>query len=94
MTPYRIDIPPRVAERIRHLEPGLKQRVRAALRTLAFEPARGEILKRELSDYRKYRVGRFRVIYAPDTRRRVIRIIALGHRRRVYEELAEWVKSR
>lgn len=94
MRPWRLSIPPAVAERIAHLEPELKQRVRAALRTLAVDPGRGAVLQRELSDYRKYRVGRYRIVFAPDPRRRLIRVMAVGHRRRIYEELAELVKSR
>jgi mRNA interferase RelE/StbE len=94
MSLYRVEIPPRVAEFIRHLEPQLKQRIRAALRTLAADPARGEPLKRDLSEYRKYRVGRFRIVYARDAKGRVVRIMAVGQRRRVYEELARMVKAR
>lgn len=94
MKPYRVDIPPHVAEFIRRLQPELKQRIRAALRTLATQPGRGEALKRELSEYRKYRVGRFRIVYAPDAPHRIIRVLALGHRRRIYEELAQLVKAK
>jgi len=94
MSPNRVDIPPRVAEFIRHLEPHLKQRIRAALRTLATEPGRGEPLKRELSAYRKYRVGRFRIVYARDAQRRTVRVMAVGQRRRIYEELAQMAKAR
>jgi mRNA interferase RelE/StbE len=94
MRPWRLSIPPAVAERIAHLEPQLKQRVRAALRALALEPRRGEALQRELSDYRKYRVGRYRIVFALDPRRRLVRVMAVGHRRRIYEELAELAKSR
>jgi mRNA interferase RelE/StbE len=93
MIHYRLDFPPHVAEVVRHLEPELKQKVKAALRALASDPARGDALKGDLSDLRKYRVGRFRVVYALDTRRRVIRLVAIGHRRRIYEEVAALVAS-
>jgi mRNA interferase RelE/StbE len=36
----------------------------------------------------KYRVRRFRIAYAIDRNARVICIMAVGHRRQVYEELA------
>jgi mRNA interferase RelE/StbE len=35
----------------------------------------------------KYRVRRFRIVYAIDRKTRVIRLMAVGHRRHVYEEL-------
>jgi len=94
MRPYRVDIPPHVANFIRHLQPELKQRIRAALRTLATQPGRGEALKRDFSEYRKYRVGRFRIVYAPDSRDRVVRLLAVGQRRRIYEEMAELVRAK
>ena len=94
MSLCRVEIPPRIAEFIRHLEPQLKHRIRAALRTLAADPARGEPLKRDLRQFRKYRVGRFRIVYAQEAKGRVVRIMAIGQRRRIYEELAQMVKAR
>jgi mRNA interferase RelE/StbE len=93
MIRYQLDFPPHVAEVVRHLEPQLKQRIKAVLRALASDPARGDALKGDLSEFRKYRVGRFRVVYALDSRRRVIRVVAIGHRRRIYEEVAALVAS-
>ena len=58
------------------------------------DPGAGEPLQRELAGLWKYRVRRFRVIYALDRRRRVLRIIAVGHRRAIYEELADLVRRR
>jgi mRNA-degrading endonuclease RelE of RelBE toxin-antitoxin system len=37
---------------------------------------------------RKYSVRRFRGVYAIDRQQRVIRILAVVHRREIYEELA------
>ena len=43
-----------------------------------------------LINVREYarRVRRFRIVYAADRRMRVTRLIAVGHRREVYEELS------
>jgi mRNA interferase RelE/StbE len=46
-----------------------------------------------LHGYWKFRVRRFRVIYRVDGARRIIRIIAVGHRRSIYEEVAELVRQ-
>jgi mRNA interferase RelE/StbE len=35
-----------------------------------------------------YRVRRFRIVYAIDRKTRVIRLMVVGHRRHVYEELS------
>jgi len=94
MAGYRPDIPPHVADVIRNLPPEVKRAVKAAIRALSDEPGVGEPLQRELDGLWKYRVRRFRVVYAVDRRRRVLRIIAVGHRRVVYEELADLARRR
>ena len=88
MNPFRPDIPPHVAEVIRSLHPDLKRSVKAAVRAIAADPERGEPLLRELEGLWKYRVRRFRIVYAIDRKTRAIRLIAVGHRRHVYEELS------
>jgi mRNA interferase RelE/StbE len=89
VTLFRPDIPPHVAEVIRALHPDLKRSIKAAVRAIAADPERGEPLLRELDGLWKYRVRRFRIVYAVDRKARVIRIMAVGHRRNVYEELTE-----
>lgn len=89
MTPFRPDIPPHVADVIRSLHPDLKQLIKSAIRAIAANPECGELLKRELHGLQKYRVRRFRIVYAVDQKRTIIRLMAVGHRRSVYEELTE-----
>ena len=88
MAAYRPDIPPHVAEIIRHLPPDLKRSVKQAVRALSADPSMGVPLRRELSGLLKFKVRRFRIIYELDRKARVIRIFAIGHRRDVYEEVA------
>lgn len=85
---WRLAVPPHVAEVVRHLPPDVKHAVKAALRGLAREPELGELLQGDLEGLRKFRVRRYRIVYALDRRRRVIQIFAVGHRRGVYEEAA------
>ena len=92
MAIYRPDIPPHVAEIVRHLPPDVKRSVKQALRSLSADPFAGAPLMRELSRLWKFKVRRFRIIYEFDRKTRVIRIFAIGHRREVYEELAERVR--
>ncbi|OGX08152.1 MAG: cytotoxin [Nitrospirae bacterium RIFCSPLOWO2_12_FULL_63_8] len=94
MAGYRPDIPPHVADVIRSLPPEVKRGVKAAIRALSDEPGAGEPLQRELAGLWKYRVRRFRIVYAVDRRRRVLRIIAVGHRRAIYEALADLARPR
>ena len=88
MPAWRIELPPHVAAVVRHLPPEIKQAVKAALRAIAIEPATGEPLRGELEGLWKFRVRRYRLVYAVDRRQRVIRIFAVGHRISIYEEVA------
>ncbi len=94
MISFRPDIPPHVADVIRVLHPELKQLIKAAIRAITSDPDCGEPLKRELNGLRKYRVRRFRIVYAVDLKRRVFRLMAVGHRRSVYEELTERIRRK
>lgn len=92
MAVFRPDIPSHVAEVIRHLPPDLKRSVRQALRALCSDPFSGEPLLKELVGLRKYRVRRFRIVYGIDRERRLLRIFAVGHRREVYERVADQLR--
>jgi len=91
---YRLDIPPHLAEIIRHLPPDLEPAVKGALQALSGDPALGEPLLRELEGLWKYRVRRFRIIYSVDRTKRVVRIFAVDHRRTIYEAVAALVGAR
>jgi mRNA interferase RelE/StbE len=90
---YRPDIPPHVAEIVRHLPPDIKRSVKQALRSLSADPFSGTPLIRELSGLWKFKVRRFRIIYEPDRKARLIRIFAIGHRQEVYEKLADRLRQ-
>lgn len=90
---FRVDIPPHVAEDIRHFPPDLKQSIKSALRLLSTNPQSGVPLVKELDGYWKYRVKRFRIVYSIDRRTKVLRIIAVGHRHGIYEQVAKLFHS-
>lgn len=94
MKPFQPIIPPHVAEIIRSLHPDLKQSIKAAIRAIATDPACGEPLRRELEGLRKYRVRRFRIIYAVDPKAEAIHLMAVGHRRSIYEEFTDQIRGR
>lgn len=94
MIPFRPDIPSHVADVIRSLHPDLKQLIKSTIRAIAANPECGEPLKRGLHGLRKYRVRRFRIVYAVDHRMKIIRLMAVGHRQYVYEKLTERLSRR
>ena len=75
-----------------HLPPDVKRSLRQALRALSVRPEAGEPLRRELEGLWKYRVRRFCIVYEIDHADRTIRIVAVGHRRDIYEAVAEQLR--
>lgn len=93
MTPFRLVTPPHVANVIRSLHPDLKRTIKSAVRKIAADPECGVPLLRELQGLWKYRVRRFRIVYGIDRKARMILLMAVGHRRAIYEELAATIKQ-
>jgi len=93
MKPLGVVMPPHVAETCRELPPGLNQSIKQALFAIRSDPEIGVALQRELAGYRRYRVRRFRIVYQVDRKRRIVRVVAVGHRSSVYEEFADSLRQ-
>ena len=93
MAPLELDIPPHVADVLRHLPPDIKRPVKAALRAISADPSIGAPLEGALKGLRRFRVRRFRIVYAVERSRRRIRVMAVAHRRRVYDDLTQIVRK-
>lgn len=91
---YRAAIPPLVAERIRHLPPDVKRYIREALREICSDPRCGVPLKRELQGYFKYAMRRYRIVFRVDRAAGTVYVLAAGHRRSIYEDVAEVIRGR
>lgn len=89
MAPFALDIPPHVAVVLRHLPPDVKHSVKAALRAIAANPRIGAPLEGELKGLWRFRVRRFRIVYGINRTKRTIRVMAVAHRRHLYDDLAE-----
>ncbi len=90
--PIRFKVPEQVTQLVRGLHPDIKRKVRAALDRLALDAAAGKALQGDLEGLRSLRVARFRVIYRTSTPR-VIEIVAIGARDRIYEETLRLVSA-
>ena len=86
----RLRLPPDVASLLRGLHPELKRRVRAGLDRLVADPTAGKALRGELAGLHSLCVGRIRVVYRETAR--VINIVAVGPRERIYEETLRLVR--
>jgi mRNA interferase RelE/StbE len=91
---YDLEIPPEVADIVRGLSPEVKRPIKQALIRLAETPEAEKHLTRELAGLRSYRARRFRIVYEVAESERRLLILHIGHRRTVYEELAQRVRQR
>ena len=72
---------------IRKLDPGTRNRVRAAVEELSRDPLRGKPLSFTLKGLRSWRTGDWRIIYKAEAERVVVVVVTVGHRRDVYERV-------
>jgi mRNA interferase RelE/StbE len=82
---YKLRVPEHLVGFIRGLHPGIRKKIKGALKSIATEPNAGKPLKDELEGLRSFRVSRFRIIYRIAARKE-IQIIAIGTRERIYGE--------
>ncbi|MCY4389028.1 MAG: type II toxin-antitoxin system RelE/ParE family toxin [Desulfurellaceae bacterium] len=80
----RVRLPREVHVAIRIMHPQLKQRIRAGLDTLRVNPSAGKPLRRELSGWWSFRVGRVRIIYRAT--RTILEVSAIGSRASIYKD--------
>jgi mRNA interferase RelE/StbE len=72
---------------IRKLDPGTRNRVRAAVEELSKDPLQGKPLSFTLKGLRSWRTGDWRIIYKAEAERVVVVVVTVGHRRDVYERV-------
>ncbi len=77
------------ARSARKLDPEVRRRVRAALERLAEDPERGKPLQLTLRGLRSFRTGDYRIVYRVLEDRIVVLVVAIGHRREVYDRLRD-----
>ena len=77
---------------LKRLDPQVRRRVRAALDELVNEPERGKPLQLTLRGLRSWRTGDFRIVYRIVEERIEILVIAIGHRRQVYDKVRRLIE--
>lgn len=77
------------AKAIRKLDARTRAQVRAAIERLREEPLRGKPLQLTLKGLRSWRTGEWRIVYRLVHDRLEVLVVAVGHRREVYDRLKE-----
>ena len=93
MTSFQVVIPPHVSGVIRSLHPDLKRSIRSAIRAIAADPTCGIPLHRERDGLWKFRVRRFRIVYAVHRKSKTIQLMAVGPRQTLYEHLTAQLRG-
>ncbi len=81
---YSLAITRRFKRSFRKLPRNVQERVYERIALLLENPYLGVRLRGELSGLYRLRVGDYRVIYAIDEEKRLIVLLDVGHRRRIY----------
>lgn len=83
---YAITVARRAARQLRNLDPQARRRVQAAIELLADEPRPTGAVKLVGGDGEwRVRTGDYRVIYEINDGELLILVVAVGHRRDIYE---------
>lgn len=84
---YRVDISPAALRQLRKLDPVARRRVQAAIELLSQEPRRPSGATKLVGGEGEWRVrtGDYRVVYEVHDQVLVVLVVAVGHRRDIYQ---------
>lgn len=82
---FQVKLTPTAFNEFRRLHPNVKKQLKDALNILRDNPFTGKQLREDLDYFRTFKIKRYRVIYQIDDNLKHIIVIALGHRRDIYE---------
>lgn len=89
---WRVNYTKSAAKMIRRLDPQVRDQVRGAIDRLQEDPTRGKPLQLILRGLRSWRTGDWRIVYRVTRERVEILMVAVGHRREVYDHLRDRLK--
>ena len=78
---------PRVRRDLKKLDPTVRRAVRKALERIAADPLIGKPLLYSLKGHYSFRTSTYRIIYKVRRKELIVLVVAVGHRREVYEAL-------
>lgn len=82
---FQVKFTPTAAKAFKHLQPDIKKQLKSALRDLGDNPYLGKPLQNDLALFRSLKINRYRIIYHLDDHSHTLIIVALGHRRTIYD---------
>ena len=90
---YHVAVPPQVEMSVKHLHPGLKKKIKEALKLLEENPHTGKPLQGKLAGLMSFRATYYRIVYRVVLRKKWIEIVDIGPRKTIYERFFGWKLS-
>ncbi len=90
---WEIEYTRSAARDLRKFDAPVRRQVKAAVERLADDSTRGRPLRLTLQGLRSWRTGDWRIVYRTDNDRIVVLVIAVGHRREVYDRLRDRLRE-
>lgn len=85
MTKYSIELRPAAVRALRKLDPAVRGRIQGAIALLGVDPHPPGARKLQGRSGFRVRVGDYRIIYIVNDTVLIVVVVAIGHRRDVYE---------
>lgn len=82
---FKITIAPQAKRQLRLIPKQYKAALSSVIDELKEDPFSGKALIRELTGRFAYRIGPFRMIYKVNKKDKIVNIITVGHRSKVYK---------
>ena len=86
---YSILLHPKAHDFFNTTDKDLKHRLKQKIKELCINPRKGKKLKH--SDFYRFRIGEYRVIYELNDHKKQIIILYIGHRKHVYDDFSRLI---
>ena len=89
----RVQLALTAAEAFKRLNPEIRKQLKLGLKELADNPYAGKELQDELTEFRSYRIKRYRIVYSIHDGGRILKVYMVGHRREIYDLFSEFLRG-
>lgn len=84
---------PAAAKMIRKLSPEMRELCKNAIEHIAGNPYAGKLLKSPFEEFRSFRTSAYRIVYSMKEKKITVIVVAVGHRRDIYEKLKRMLNA-
>ncbi len=93
MTKFKVLYTPSAAKDLEKLDGSAKKLIESGLERISNQPEMGKPLRKELKGLYSYRVATYRILYKIRQNELIVVVIAIGHRKNIYDRLKKALLS-